>query len=219
MPHHRDRPPDPPPDPLPDVPPARQPDLPPGPPPAAGSLAELSSVVGVPRPPAALDQVDLRLLALLAADARVSQRKLGRELNMSAPAVGVRLARLERAGVIRSYTVDVDWSAAGYPLSAYLSITATANLGHVLRALHAFPEVEDVAVVAGSMDLLARARLRDHAHLRALMFDQIWKIPGVTRTETFLCLAEMPAKEFARQLIEKKEHLARHAADGGAAEP
>ncbi|HMH89449.1 MAG TPA: Lrp/AsnC family transcriptional regulator [Streptosporangiaceae bacterium] len=178
---------------------------------AAGPLAELSTAVGTPLPPVPLDGVDRRLLALLAADARVSQRKLGRELSMSAPAVGVRLARLERAGVIRHYTVDIDWSAAGYPLLAYLAITATANLGGVLRAFHAIPEVEDVAVVAGSMDLLARVRLRDHAHLRTLMFEQVWKIPGVQRTETFLGLAEMPAKQFTRLLIEEQERLARDA--------
>jgi Lrp/AsnC family leucine-responsive transcriptional regulator len=178
------------------------------PPPAAGPLAELGAVVGTPLPAVQLDRVDRRLLALLAADARVSQRKLGRELSMSAPAVGVRLARLEQAGVIRGYTVDIDWAAAGYPLLAYLAITATANLGGVLRAFHALPEVEDVAVVAGSMDLLARLRLRDHGHLRTLMFEQVWRIPGVQRTETFLSLAEMPAKQFTRRLIEEQERLA-----------
>ena len=189
-------------------------DTPARPPAAAGPLAELSSVVGMPRSPVPLDHVDRRLLALLAADARSSRRQLGRELNMSAPAVGARLSRLEQAGVIRSYTIDIDWAAAGFPLQAYLAITATANLGAVLRAFHAIPEVEDVAVVAGSMDLLARVRLRDHAHLRTLMFDQVWKIPGVTRTETFLSLADMPAKEFARQLIEESERLAAGEHDG-----
>ncbi len=183
------------------------------PPPAVGLLTELGTVVGTPLPPVQFDRVDRRLLALLAADARLSQRKLGRELNMSAPAVGVRLARLERAGVIRNYTVDIDWAAAGYPLLAYLAITATANLGGVLRAFHALPEVEDVAVVAGSMDLLARVRLRDHAHLRTLMFEQVWKIPGVQRTETFLSLAEMPVKQFTRLLIEEQERLARDGRD------
>lgn len=173
----------------------------------AGPLAGLSGVVGTPLPAASLDRTDLRLLALLAADSRTSQRKLGRELNMSAPAVGVRIARLERAGVIQGYTVRVDWPAAGYPLQAYLSITASANLGGVIQALHAIPEVEEVAVVAGSMDLLARIRLRDHSHLKALMFDHVWQIPGVQRTETFLTLGEMPGKEFTRLLIEQQERL------------
>ena len=181
----------------------------------AGPLSGLSGVVGSPLPAATLDRTDLRLLALLAADSRISQRKLGRELNMSAPAVGVRIARLERAGVIQGYSVRVDWAAAGYPLQAYLSITASANLGGVLQALHGIPEVEEVAVVAGSMDLLARIRLRDHSHLKALMFEQVWQIPGVQRTETFLTLGEMPGKEFTRLLIEQHERLAGE--DGGEA--
>ncbi|MGH3274396.1 MAG: Lrp/AsnC family transcriptional regulator [Streptosporangiaceae bacterium] len=179
--------------------------------PGAAPLAGLGDVVGNPLPPVQLDQVDRRLLALLAADARVSRRQLGRQLSMSGPAVGVRLARLERTGVIRRYTVDIDWPVAGFPLQAHLAITATANLGDVLRAFRAIPEVEDVAVVAGSMDLLARVRIRDHAHLRSLMFEQVWKIPGVQRTETFLSLAEMPAKEFTRLLI---EDLDRHDSGG-----
>jgi DNA-binding Lrp family transcriptional regulator len=95
-----------------------------------GPLADLSEVVGHPPPPVQLDRVDLRLLALLAADARVSQRKLARELNMSAQAVGARIARLERAGVIQSYTIRINWPAAGYPLQAYLSITASRDRGH-----------------------------------------------------------------------------------------
>src|SRR5438876_364634 len=136
----------------------------------AGPLSGLSQVVGSPLPAAALDRTDLRLLALLAADSRTSQRKLGRELNMSAPAVGVRIARLERAGVIQGYSVRVDWAAGG-------------------------------------MDLLARIRLRDHSHLKALMFEQVWQIPGVQRTETFLTLVEMPGKEFTRLLIEQQERL------------
>ena len=61
-----------------------------------------------------LDDVDRRLLSLLAADARVSQRKLARELHMSPPAVGERIARLERAGVIRGYTVSIGWASLGY---------------------------------------------------------------------------------------------------------
>jgi hypothetical protein len=40
------------------------------------------------------------------------------------------------------------------------------------------------------------------------MFEQVWKIAGVQRTETFLSLAEMPAKQFARLLIEEQERLA-----------
>lgn len=164
-------------------------------------LAGIADAVGTPTPRAKLDDIDVRLLALLSADSRVSQRALARELHMSPPAIGERLARLERAGVIRGYTVDIDWDALGFGTGVYLAVTASTDRGEILSALHAIPEVEGVAVVTGSMDLLARVRVRDHEHLRQLLFERVWTIEGVERTETFLCLAEMPSKDFAGGLI------------------
>ncbi|MHB8506652.1 MAG: Lrp/AsnC family transcriptional regulator [Acidimicrobiales bacterium] len=168
-------------------------------------LAGIADAVGSPTPRARLDAVDLRLLELLAADSRVSQRALARQLHMSPPAIGERVARLERAGVIRSYTVDIDWAALGYGTRVYLAVTASTDRAPILHALHAVPEVEGVAVVTGSMDLLARVRVRDHDHLRKLLFERVWTIKGVERTETFLCLAEMPAKDFAGELLADME--------------
>lgn len=168
---------------------------------ASAPLAGIAEAVGQPTPRARLDPIDVRLLGLLAADARVSQRALARELHMSPPAIGERIARLERAGVIRGYTVDVDWTALGYGTRVYLAVTANTDRGRILSALHAIPEVEGIAVVTGSMDLLARVRVRDHEHLRQLLFERVWTIDGVERTETYLCLAEMPAKDFAGELL------------------
>lgn len=159
----------------------------------------LAGVLEVTAPPITctvqLDDVDRRLLVLLAADARVSQRKLAMELGMSPPAVGERISRLERAGVILGYTVKVGWSALGY-VSVYLTVTAIqgADQAAMLKALHALPEVEDIVLISGSMDMLARMRVRDHEHLRRLLLSDIWQMAGVQRTETFLCLAEMPEK-------------------------
>jgi Lrp/AsnC family leucine-responsive transcriptional regulator len=162
--------------------------------------APLSGLQAVAHPfpadPVELDEVDRRLIALLAADARASQRSLARHLNMSPPAVGERIARLERAGVIQGYTVRVGWSALGY-VTAYLAVTATqgADQAALIRSLHALPEVEEVLVITGSMDLLIRVRVRDHNHLRNLLLSQVWQIEGLQRTETFVELATMPDKE------------------------
>jgi Lrp/AsnC family leucine-responsive transcriptional regulator len=172
-------------------------------------LAGIAEAVGTPTPRAKLDPIDVKILSLLAADSRTSQRALARELHMSPPAIGERLARLERVGVIRGYTLDVDWSAVGFGTGVYLAVTAGTDQGDILTALHAIPEVQSVAVVTGSMDLLARVRVRDHEHLRRLLFERVWTIEGVERTETFLCLAEMPAKQAAAGLLAmlEQEHL------------
>ncbi|MEV4620042.1 Lrp/AsnC family transcriptional regulator [Asanoa sp. NPDC049573] len=164
-------------------------------------LAAIADVVSTPVAPATLDAVDLRLLELLVQDARTSQRGLARELQMSPPAVGDRIARLERLGVIRGYRADIDWAALGFPMQVFLSVIAATDQAAIIRALHAIPEVEEVSVVTGSIDLLARLRVRDQAHLRAILLEGIWQIPGVSRTETLLSLAETPRKEFVHGLI------------------
>ena len=166
-------------------------------------LSGLADVAILPRTPVRLDDVDRRLLTLLARDARASQRGLARELRMSPPAIGERIARLERAGVIRGYRVDVDWSALGY-VTGYLAVTAIqgADQSEIMRALHQLPEVRDVSVITGSMDMLARIRVRDYTHLRRFLLEGVWQMPGIQRTETFLSLAEMPSKELSAQLLD-----------------
>ena len=170
------------------------------------SVAPLSGLARVVAPqvrPAVLNAVDLEILQLLAGDARTSQRSLARKLGMSPPAVGERIARLERAGVIRGYTIDIGWPEAGFPVTVFLTITAVQgySLAPVVEALRELPEVSDVTLVTGAIDLLARLLVRDHNHLRQLLLERVWQITGVQRTETLVTLAEMQPKQFAVQLL------------------
>jgi DNA-binding Lrp family transcriptional regulator len=169
----------------------------------ARPLAGLSAVVAQPVTPASLDAVDLDLLRLLVSDGRMSQRRLARDLGMSPPAVGERIARLERSGVIRGYSVDIGWAAAGFPVTVFLTITAVQghSLAPIVERMRELPETAEVRLVTGAIDLLARLMVRDHNHLQRLLLERVWQIPGVQRTETLLTLAEMQPKDFAAQLI------------------
>jgi DNA-binding Lrp family transcriptional regulator len=156
-------------------------------------MTGLSHVMQRSSPPVPLDDIDRRLLALLAADARVSQRRLAQHIGMSAPAVGERIARMERLGVIRGYTVDVDWGALGVPILLYIPMTiaAGADLEALAGQLREIPELEELIVVTGGYDLVARFRLRDHAHLQEVLLDRLYPIQGLQRFETFLSLGEI----------------------------
>ena len=155
------------------------------------------------RDPVPVDGVDLALLRLLAADARTSQRQLARSVEMSAGAVGERLARLERLGVLQHYTVTVDWGRLGLPVLVYLPIVAVVgtDIGEILEQLTALPEVESINIVSGAYDLLVSLRVRDNQHLTELLLDRIWPIPSLQRTETVLCLAASKQKNFTEELL------------------
>ncbi len=166
-------------------------------------LAGLAELNPAPADPVPLDDVDRALLQLLAQDARASQRSLARKLGMSAPAIGERLARMERACVIRGYSVVLDWGAAGFPVLVYLAITTAQghDLGPVMAEVSRLPEVETVTVVTGDLDLLVRLRVTDYPHLRSVLLEKVWQISGVQRTETYLSIAESPPKNFVAGLV------------------
>jgi Lrp/AsnC family transcriptional regulator for asnA, asnC and gidA len=168
-----------------------------------GSLAD--NMVAEKSPTVPLDDVDRQILVLLSQDSRRSQRALARELGMSAPAIGERIGRLERLGVIRGYGVRLDWGAAGFPMTVYLTITAAQGYqqGPLVEKLAGIPELEGLDIVTGPIDMLARFRVADHAHLRQLLMEHIWQIEGVQRTETSLSIVEIEPKNVVAELLSK----------------
>ena len=105
---------------------------------------------GLPNGASLLDEVNRRLLAALAEDARLSASELARRVGMSAPAVRERVARLEEAGVIRGYRLDVDPAAIGLPVAAWVRIRpGPGQLPRVAELALRVPEVSECHRVSG----------------------------------------------------------------------
>jgi Lrp/AsnC family transcriptional regulator, leucine-responsive regulatory protein len=97
-----------------------------------------------------LDPVNRRLLALLGDDARTSVAELARQVSMSAPAVRERLGRLEQAGVIRGYRVDVDPAAIGLPVAAWVRVRpGPGQLPKIADLARRSPQVSECHRVTG----------------------------------------------------------------------
>lgn len=69
-----------------------------------------------------LDEVNLRLLAYLQEDSRLTMSELGRRVGMSSPAVTERVRRMEEAGIIVGYRLELDPAALGLPVAAYIRV-------------------------------------------------------------------------------------------------
>jgi Lrp/AsnC family transcriptional regulator for asnA, asnC and gidA len=172
----------------------------------------LSDAVATPAPgraagasanPFGLDATDRLILQRLAVDARMSVRGLARDVGMSAPGVADRLARLERTGVVRGYRADIDYAALDLSMVVFVAITCTQSRSprQLLGMLRKFAVVEQADIVTGPMDLIVRVRVRDHAHMRDVLFDQILQLDGVSRTETYVSLEGMEGKNLASDLL------------------
>jgi len=117
-----------------------------------------------------LDDTNLRLLAELQADARLTLAELGRRVGLSSPAVAERIGRLERDGVIRGYHADIDPRALGYSLSAVIRIRPAARqIADVARQAQQTPEVVECNRITGDDCFVMRAHVRDIDHLEEVI--------------------------------------------------
>jgi Lrp/AsnC family leucine-responsive transcriptional regulator len=117
-----------------------------------------------------LDAVDIGILAALGRDARISISELARLTHMSAPSIAERVRRLEAAGVITGYSVEIDPVALGFTLSALIRIRPLAGqLQKVAGLIEATGEIVECHRTTGEDCFVAAAHLRDVLHLERVI--------------------------------------------------
>jgi Lrp/AsnC family leucine-responsive transcriptional regulator len=97
-----------------------------------------------------LDPINVRLLAELHGNARLSMSELARRVGMSAPAVTERVQRLEAAGVITGFRMDVDPVALGMPVTALVRVRpGPGQLPKIAEAARDTPQVVECHRITG----------------------------------------------------------------------
>jgi Lrp/AsnC family leucine-responsive transcriptional regulator len=101
-------------------------------------------------PDGQLDELNRRILHELQCEPRLTMAALGRRVGLSSPAVTERVRRLEEAGVIRGYRLEVNPAALGLPLAAYVRVRPhTGQLGRIAELACGIPEVVECHRVTG----------------------------------------------------------------------
>jgi len=117
-----------------------------------------------------MDATDRRILEELQADGRLAIAELGRRVKLSAPAVGERVQRLERDGVITGYHAAVDPRRIGYPLAAIVRIApATRQLEKIRELIRESPEVVECHRITGEDCFFLKLHVRSMDELEPLL--------------------------------------------------
>lgn len=97
-----------------------------------------------------LDPLNLRLLTELRDNPRVSMAELARRVGMSSPSVTERVRRMEEAGIIRGYRLDLNPAPLGLPIAAYIRVRPNpGQLPRVAELAERIPEVVECHRVTG----------------------------------------------------------------------
>jgi len=127
-----------------------------------------------------LDKVGWQILEEMQQNARISYAELGRRVAMSTPAVMDRISRMEQAGIISGYRVELDPASIGYPILAFFRISVVGGLlSRVIEVARESPEVLECHRVTGADSFIMKICVSSIEHLETFI-DQLR--PYVTAT-------------------------------------
>ncbi|MEM1540116.1 MAG: Lrp/AsnC family transcriptional regulator [Candidatus Bathyarchaeia archaeon] len=139
-----------------------------------------------------LDEKDLKILAILQRDARVSHSKIARDVGLSDVAVRNRINKLIKEGVIEGFYTKINLEKIGFRTKALIGLKLERLFGERCERFHKqlenMEEVREVHHVAGDFDCILKVYARDTGHLRELIFDKIPQLEGFAGIKTFIIL-------------------------------
>lgn len=118
-----------------------------------------------------LDEVSWQILGELQRNARISFTELGRRVGLTAPAVAERIRRMEDAGIIGGYRVELNHEKIGRGLLAFIRIAtdqgACSRFGAVVE--RDFPEVLECHRVTGGDSYILKVAVPSVRELETLL--------------------------------------------------
>jgi Lrp/AsnC family transcriptional regulator, leucine-responsive regulatory protein len=142
-----------------------------------------------------LDRIDLKILAALQEDGRISNLKLADTVALSPTAVLGRVQRLTREGYILGYEARLDPLKLGRGMMVFVEVLLDRTTPNVFdqfkAAVQARDDIMECHMVAGGFDYLLKTRMADMQAYRDFAGSVLWQLPGVRETRTYAVMEEV----------------------------
>jgi len=139
-----------------------------------------------------LDEIDMRLLAELQDEGRITNVELAQRVGLTAPPCLRRVRALEEADVIRGYHAELDPSRLGFALTVFAMVSlksqAEDDLQEFEQAMHALPEVREVHMLNGEIDFILKIVSHDLQSFQEFLTSKLTPAPNVASVKTSLTI-------------------------------
>lgn len=117
-----------------------------------------------------LDETDRKIITTLQYNARISYADLGRQVNLTPPAVAGRIRRLEEWGVITAYHAQINPTALGNGLILFIRMTVPHHREkQFIHFLRHRSEILEGYVISGEESFLLKVAVASTHHLNELL--------------------------------------------------
>ncbi|KAF0240498.1 MAG: Lrp/AsnC ligand binding domain-containing protein [Sediminibacterium sp.] len=139
-----------------------------------------------------LDKLDFQIIQEMMEDAEISYADLGKKLFVSGGTIHVRIKKLEELKVVKGKKLSVDLKSLGYDVIAFIGIylEKSSLYDSVAKELKKVQQIVRLNYTTGNYSMFAEIVCKDIQELRFVLHDELQKIKGIERTETFISLEE-----------------------------
>ena len=113
-----------------------------------------------------IDELDKKILKALNKNARMSFRKLAKEIKISPTTFYNKIKKLENSGVLKGYIPLIDTFSVGFNLMAVIGLRVRQEKDiEVQEAISKFPQIGAIYEVTGDWDLILICYFREQKDL------------------------------------------------------
>lgn len=142
-----------------------------------------------------LDRIDLKILEILQADARMPITELAERVGLSVTPCGERVKNLEKEGVILGYHARLDPQAMGLGLLVFVELKLSTKSGAIFsqfkQEILKLNSVLECHLVSGDFDYLIKARIAKMADYRTLLGDILLTLPNAQESRSYIVMEEV----------------------------
>ncbi|MBO9712020.1 Lrp/AsnC family transcriptional regulator [Sphingomonas sp.] len=138
------------------------------------------------------DEIDMRILALLQEEGRMTNVELAERVGLTAPPCLRRVRALEQEGVIRGYHAQLEPESLGYNLTVFAMVSLRSQAEADLRAFEelvaSIPEVRECHMLNGEIDFILKIVATDLQSFQRLLTTRLTPAPNVEHVKTSLTI-------------------------------
>jgi len=145
-----------------------------------------------------LDDKDQKILDLLKEHGDYTTRQIAKKTLLPITTVHHRVKKLKQEGIIKNYTVNLDYSKLEKNFVAYILISANLSLlkqkkktqHDLAKEIKGFYFVERVDIVSGGTDLVAIVRVKDVEEFDKVLLGKLQLVEGIDKTQSLIVIHE-----------------------------
>lgn len=135
-----------------------------------------------------MDLIDQRILEILKQNAKLGTKEIASQVGLTITPTYERIRRLEKKGIIKSYTAVIDKKKQGFALTVLCNVQLKSHASEYLQefenAIIQLEEVSDCFHIAGNYDYLLKISIRDMDKYADFVKEKLAVIPHIATVQS-----------------------------------